>query len=67
MRSGSARSVKITISATVVGEANFLCGTVSDVSDSGSATVEIEGVALSGIDGGGLAPGAPATHPTPWL
>ena len=47
--------------AAFVGEANFLCGTVSDVSDSGSATVEIEGVALSGIDGGGLAPGAPAT------
>jgi spermidine/putrescine transport system ATP-binding protein len=47
--------------AAFVGEANFLRGTVMAVSSAGTATIDVAGVALSGIEGGGLQPGAPAT------
>ncbi len=47
--------------AAFVGEANFLRGTVKEVSDAGSATLEVAGVALNGIAGAGLERGAAAT------
>jgi putative spermidine/putrescine transport system ATP-binding protein len=47
--------------AAFVGEANFLRGTVRRVSDSGTATIEVEGATLNGSAGAGLEPGAAAT------
>jgi putative spermidine/putrescine transport system ATP-binding protein len=62
---GSPREIyqqpKSLFAAAFVGEANFLRGTVTGISDTGSATVDILGVQFSGIACGSLEPGAPAT------
>ncbi|MBK8740506.1 MAG: ABC transporter ATP-binding protein [Betaproteobacteria bacterium] len=62
---GSPREIyqqpKSLFTAAFVGEANFLRGTVTAISDTGAATIEIFGAELRGIACGSLEPGAPAT------